>query len=79
MFFFSFILHLSLTDFMWRLWAGTGTGTLAGQTGRILTSGSDESVVAEDIVDMFALVAVAGTAAAAAATGRRLVLEAALL
>lgn len=63
---------------MWRLWAGTGT--LAGPTGRILTSGSDEGVVAEDIVDMFALVAVAGTAAAAAAaTGRRLVLEAALL
>lgn len=62
---------------MWRLWTGTGTGTLTWPTGRILTSGSDEGVVAEDIVDMFALVAVAGTAAAA--TGRRLVLEAALL
>lgn len=61
---------------MYSLNTGTGhsyTG-LAWPTGRILTSGSDEGVVAEDIVDMFALVAGAGTAA-----GRRLVLEAALL
>lgn len=59
---------------MYSLNTGTGTVRLAWPTGRILTSGSDEGVVAEDIVDMFALVAGAGTAA-----GRRLVLEAALL
>lgn len=63
---------------MYSLNTGTGTVTLAWPTGRILTSGSDEGVVAEDIVDMFALVAAAAGAAAAAA-GRRLVLEAALL
>lgn len=62
---------------MYSLNTATGTVRLAWPTGRILTSGSDEGVVAEDIVDMFALVAAA--AGAGTAAGRRLVLEAALL